>query len=141
MSRDTWRSLTPDAQKVWDQLDDESKALILSNSQSNKGRTKRKVQANMTIQELTEEEDEETSSEEPPASNENDGNTIQANNTEALTNAKNEAHPADPRKMMGKKTTVEAKNVNFEQFNVNYKAMEHAVDAYWEESDDELDFY
>ena len=95
----------------------------------------------MTIQELTEEQDEETPSEESPASDESDEDTIQANNTEVLTNAKNEAHPGDPRKMMGKKTTVEAKNVNFEQFNVNYKAMEHAVDAYWEESDDESDFY
>ena len=141
MSRGTWRSLTPDAQKVWDQLDDDSKALILSNSQAKKGRAKRNVQANMTIQELTEEQDEETPSEESPTSDESDGDTIQANNTEVLTNAKNEAHPGDPRKMMGKKTTVEAKNVNFKQFNVNYEAMEHTVDAYWEESDDESDFY
>ena len=124
MTRSTWRSLTPEAQQIWDQLDDDSKSKILQGS-SNKSatrptRTNRKTQVN--VMEQVDETTEELADEPTEDIIEDlEKDTIDINKTDAITKARDEAHPADTRKMMGsKKTTREANALKMQAFHIDY---------------------
>ena len=102
MNKDTWNSLSSDAQKTWDELDKEDKAKILNYAQKREERRSAKVhqiedsrETKVNFHEsITEETDKEE--EEPLGSH---IPSIDVNN--ALVDARNDAHIGDPRKIMG----------------------------------------
>jgi len=154
MDRSTWRSLTPEAQEIWDQLDDENKAKILrlrnGSNQSTRGNSsRRKAQANLVEHggmdrgnETSEEEDDDEDAE------------VQVNQTDVVSKAKDEAHPADPRKMMatqgstGKPSKRSANTAQLQRFQYHEEDIDEMLSDDWYDadqwdsgSDSESDFY
>ena len=121
MNLETWKSLSPEAQKIWDQLDDDSKAKILGYSDDRKQRRSANIhETNDTSEE--EQDDEATSVEDE---------TPKINVNTAISRARAEAHPADPRRMMGSDDSGTQKDI---------RAMMHRL-SWNEESSDEEDSY
>ena len=133
MARSTWRSLTPEAQKIWDQLDDDNKAKILKSSSGKPTKrsqnNNRKVQANIAEQEPSEVDEAGDTADETCGAQDTD--TIEVNKTDAVSKAKEEAHPGDARKMLSSKgnTNREVNSVQFQSFNVNYDRAVRLVES------------
>ena len=129
MNRDTWKKLNPEAQKVWDTLDDKSKSLILNHAMD---RAKREVNNTNIVDTDSVSDDDPSSDDTPPDDisalivNEATSKKTTPTSTTA-TKAQNtgtkssssksrkplptlltDAHPADPRKMLS-------------QFNVEFQ--------------------
>jgi predicted Fe-S protein YdhL (DUF1289 family) len=155
MTKETWESVSKTGKVTWDEMSDEDKVKILAYAKARA--ESQDINANIhTIEEEqgAPSEEKETS---PPTER-------QANN--AVTEARGQAHPGDPRRMLGEdgsKPTLKARNVNWEDGtkttiarNVNWEVPEEGylgMDAeawrqgkedYWKsdsESDDSQNFY
>ena len=130
MNSETWNSLSPEAQEIWDKLEQEMKDKILGSRQTkvNNALTTptRKVNTVETV------DDDEESQDEPE-----EKATIQVNNV--LARAQSEAHPGDPRRMMG--STKSSKKETEKETNGGTKsrlqAMVHRFATYESDSDSE----
>ena len=121
MNKETWNSLSPEAQAIWDQLDEDSKAKILGYVED------RKQWRLANAHEATAATEDGQDSEE---SNDEDETPKISVNT-AISKARAEAHPADPQQMMGNDDSDTQENL---------KAMMHRV-SWGDESSDEEDSY
>ena len=157
MNKETWNSLDKEEQALWDKLKDSTKRKILQYAKDG-GASKRDKdkEAKVNVVALGEEEGS-SSSEEPDTPSEDQekvGDTDETHQVmkaaiikNILEEAKSEAHPADVRRMMGKKTTkvkftqiVEDDNSAADDEGSDLDAVDALIDAYWEDEDHE-DFH
>ena len=96
-----WKSLSDETQSIWDQIDPTEKAKILAAARDETKKLKRRV--NFTDQTTTEDTIEANThsmkSTDDDSSDSEDRPSIRVNT--ALSTARKEAHPGDPRRMMG----------------------------------------
>ena len=142
----TWKSLSDETQSIWDQIDPAEKVKILAAARDDTRKMKRKV--NFTDQTTTNETIEanvhSTNDEDDDASDPGERQTFRVNT--ALSTARKEAHPGDPRRMMGtdnpSRTTITTYNDDIvirskdETVKSHLKAMIHSFIDSDEESDD-----
>jgi hypothetical protein len=96
----TWKSLSEETQSVWDQIDPAEKAKILSASRDDSKKPKRRVNyAGQVANDQIETNVHDKSDENDDTSDPDERPTILANT--ALSTARKEAHPGDPRRMLG----------------------------------------
>lgn len=128
MNKETWNKLDKDAQGKWDQFSKEQKAIILNYAMD---RAERRTSTNVheledtkeisaNVHDTSDQEQVEETSEEEPA---RESSSINVNNV--LTGARSEAHPGDPRRMMGSsKPTLPSQEENlqamFHRLNKSY---------------------
>jgi hypothetical protein len=128
MNAETWKSLSPEAQEIWDKLEQDMKSKILGSRVTKVNKTlttpSRKVNIVETVDDDEESQDE---SEEKPS--------IQVNNV--LARARSEAHPGDPRRMMGstKPSKKEAEKETDGGTKSRLHAMVHRFATYESDSD------
>ena len=106
MNRDTWNSLSSESQKTWDTLAEEEKSKILSYAKDRSERrdakanvTETKSKTTVNFHETDEPKEENTTEESQPESQ-----NIQVSNV--VTQARSEAHPGDPRRMLGTRESL-----------------------------------
>ena len=140
----TWKSLSDETQSIWDSIDEAEKAKILaaSRNDSKKPRRQVKLAEQVSSNETIIANSHESNVGEEEASDEEATTTIQANT--ALTTARNEAHPGDPRRMMGTNTPskhAKEKGSKIQANKTHLEAMIHAhLDSDDDSSDDQEDF-
>jgi hypothetical protein len=148
MNRETWKSLSPETQVAWDTLSKEDKAKILTYSKDRDERrtTKAhltdaspKIEANTHDTSKSDDEDQEGPKEDSvPAGEGIRVNTVmwKANNT--TLGARNEAHPGDPRRMMGSsqgtRSSIEAK------LHQHLKQLDHEDESSDDDDEESQDF-
>ena len=125
MGRATWRSLTPEAQQIWDQLDDENKSKILKGAASKPdkraSRPTRKVQANVSDMTPSSGDDDDDDIPTEDVTEDLGRDAIEVNKADTIEKAVSDAHPADTRKMLGPKTSKrEVNTIKFNAFNMNF---------------------
>jgi hypothetical protein len=122
MNRETWKSLSPETQAVWDTISKEEKAKILTYSKDRSNRRSTKAHLTDTNTKIdvnnhdisSDDRDDEGPHEEPATTSEGvKVNTVMWKANNAILDARNEAHPGDPRRMMGSsqgaRASIEAK--------------------------------
>ena len=107
MNRNTWTSLEKDTQTAWDTISDKDKAKILQYAQnkSTKGPSNKTLETK--VHELEHDEEGTDDHEDTPTESK-----LEVNTHDAITTAKNEAHPGDPRAMLSTKPKKAAKMPN-----------------------------
>ena len=135
MNKETWSALSEQGKATWDQLSDQDKRKILT--YASKRGEKPRATTNAHVMEVdADDQTYQTDTEDVP----DEG--LGVNNTN-LGRAKSEAHPGDPRRMMGE-TNNQTAMVKFAQWNtvhnnVSEEDLDKFVDAYWQSSDDDED--
>ncbi len=99
MNKDTWNSLSADAQKKWDELESKDKATILNYATERAEKSPKTISANVAYTSATSDSAPSASEPDPPHSDESSGER-QANVTNA-SKAKSAAHPGDVRRVLG----------------------------------------
>ena len=109
MNKDTWTSLSSDTQTIWDTIPKEDKAKILSYADK-RGERRKEKDATRTTRVNNHEiaPPEEPSTDDVPDTPSDELPSINVNNV--LSKARREAHPGDPRRVLGsnKKSYLEA---------------------------------
>jgi hypothetical protein len=121
MNKETWTSLDPATQKVWDSIDDKDKAAILSYAEKRaekRSQDKSARSANVHEGDHGQESDGEESSEEAP------NQELEANVTKGVQEAnetKGKAHPGDIRRVLGgnKKSDKKTRSANNIMWNLH----------------------
>ena len=100
MPLSTWKSLSEETQSVWDQIDPAEKAKILSASRDDSKKPRRHANfAEQTAAETIEANVHNQNDDSDDTLEPNERPSIQANT--ALSTARKEAHPGDPRRLLG----------------------------------------
>jgi hypothetical protein len=106
MNSDTWKSLKPETQTAWDTLPQEEKAKILDYATKRGERRQEKLgqdsskSVRINTHEIIHEQDPTTeTASDDPTPDDGDKPSISVNNV--LTKARREAHPGDPRRVLG----------------------------------------
>ena len=146
MNRETWKSLSPDTQKSWDTFSKEEKASILTYSKDRDERRSTKAQladstpridANVHDASKTE-EDGDKGSQGDSDNGEVKVNTVMWKVNNVTTTARSEAHPGDPRRMMGSsqgaRGSIEAK------LHQHLRQLEESDDEDSSDDDEPTDF-
>ena len=130
MNKETWNSLEPGTQQIWDTLAQGEKAKILTYVKDRSERRNANVHQIEDTKQISanvhDSKEGEERGDEPPDSGEN--NSINVNNV--LTEIRSEAHPGDPRRVMG---TSKPKTSTKE----NLMAMVHRIYTPLQDSDNE----
>jgi hypothetical protein len=147
MNKETWNSLSQEGKTIWDKLTDVDKKRILQYAL--KRAEKDKIAVNNHSMDITVLE-EDNVAEDPK---DEEGAHTQAEIHTAVSKARSEAHPGDPRRMLGssktksKSRTSEVKMVNWGVDNDSddgaNEHIDHAVEDYWQSdsSSDGEDFW
>ena len=110
MDKATWDKLSPEAQKVWDTMEPQYKALILNSAkrradeakskQDSSNKTKNATRSANVHESVSDVDGE--SVDESKEDNSEDTTTLEANSaTQTSNDLKGKAHPADPRRLLG----------------------------------------
>jgi hypothetical protein len=122
MNKETWNSISTEGKKKWDALDASDKAKILSYAKKRAERST--FEANQHEIDEEDADDKQEDLMEPVDPNED---TIEVNQT--LTEARGDAHAADPRRMLGNDKPAKAgRDVNNVSWDVN--TVDRMVDEY-----------
>jgi hypothetical protein len=106
MNKETWTSLSKDAQKTWDEISKEDKAKILQYSMEREAKRKASIKANIHQADTPSEDDGHDSGDDKESSEE-ENPQISVNN--AIQRARNDAHIGDPRRVLGNDKASEIK--------------------------------
>ena len=122
MNKETWKAISPTGQETWDKLDSGDKAKILGCAKQRALKSKESIEGN-THQIIKEEEIVTTEPEEAEEPQE-----MEVNNT--LTEARGQAHAADPRRVMGSdsKPKMKVKTLDWDVLDI-----EEAIDRHWDD--------
>ena len=150
MNKTTWESLSKEGRSVWDTLSDGDKRKILQYAHSRAERPT--LQANQHDTTPADEVDNSNANDDAtntPANTETVPTTAEINNV--VTKARSEAHPGDPRRMMGTTGSTPKKNRKADVKFVNWEISDgdgyqssddDLVDGYWEsDHEDDQDFH
>ena len=143
MNRETWTGLTEQGKTTWDQLSDQDKRKILQHVSQRGDKPKTTASINCTEMDI---EEPETPSHETIMDTE-PTEIVEANTHESTNRARSNAHPGDPRRMMGsQKHTNKTTQVKFTSWghdsDINDNDIEQFVDACWDSSEDsDSDFH
>lgn len=142
MNKETWKSISKDGQGTWDKMSDSDKAKILRYATERASLTKDKVESNTHSIDHGDDADAKTmdmATDEAPSRGEDD--IVAINN--AVSKARGQAHPGDPRRMLGNdgdRSSLQVKNTCW-NFGGSSSAQLDAVDQYWDsDSDSSPDF-
>lgn len=142
MNKETWKSISKDGQGTWDKMSDSDKAKILRYATQRASQDKERMESNNHSIDHGSEVDikvTDTATEEASCRGEDD--TVAINN--AMTEARGQAHPGDPRRMLGTdgdRSSLQVKNACWESRGFSSSQLA-AVDRYWDsESDSDSDF-
>ena len=132
MNKETWSALSEQGKTTWDQLSDQDKQKILTYASKRGEKPKATTSAHM----MEIDDGPEQSQEQENVANDE----LQVNSTN-LIKARNEAHPGDPRRMMGATNNPTAM-VKFAQWNTTHdntseEDLDRFVDTYWYQSTDD----
>jgi hypothetical protein len=146
MNKETWTSLSKETQEVWDTIAKEDKAKLLNYGMD---RAERARKANVhelnDTKEITanthELSDPSHDEGEDPDAEEKEAPTINVNNV--LTGVRSEAHPGDPRRMLGssKPTIKSSLEAMYHRLGVNYDSDDSGSESSENESEDRTDFH
>lgn len=121
MNKETWTSLDPATQKVWDSIDDKDKAAILGYAEK---RAERRTQDKSSRSANVHEGDHGQESDDGASDNEEAGTEMQANVTKSVqevNETKGKAHPGDIRRVLGgnKKGDKKTRSANNIMWNLH----------------------
>ena len=141
MNKETWKSISKEGQGTWDKMSDSDKAKILRYAAQRASQDKERVESNThSIDHGTNATDEIADANQDEASHQDDEDTMAVNN--AVSEARGQAHPGDPRRMLGndrERPSLQVKNACWE--TDPFSAQLQAVDHYWDsDSDSSSDF-
>jgi hypothetical protein len=132
MNKDTWSSLDPSTQKLWDSIDDKDKAAILNySSKRAEKRASNKESRTANVHQVTgEDTDDDEESDKSDSQPE-----VQVNVTEQEANeAKGKAHPGDIRRVLGSSKTKKdnkskSRSTNHVMWQLNHAQMDSDADS------------
>ena len=138
MNKETWTGLSDQGKATWDKMSDQDKRMILQ--YVSKRGEKPNASAAVNFMEMDSEVEQ---------VQENDmqtegAETMTVNVHDATSQARDNAHPGDPRRMMGsQRHTNQVTQVKFTNWgndmDVDEEDLNHFVDAYWESDDNDSD--
>jgi hypothetical protein len=143
MNRETWTGLSDQGKTTWDQLSDQDKRKILQHVSQRGDKPKTTASVNCTEMDIDEPEipNHDIAIDTEPTE------TVEANVHDSNNRARSNAHPGDPRRMMGsQKPTNKTTQVKFTSWghdsDINDDDIEQFVDACWDSSENsDSDFH
>ena len=110
MNKDTWQSLKPNEQELWDQLSDEAKSKILSYAKDRQERSTRSANQHELGADADDDSHHDDAEDKSPDKTASDSppKSLSANMTEAAKSA----HPADTRRMLSKPASSKKREIS-----------------------------
>ena len=145
MNKETWNSIEKDDQAIWDQLQDSTKKKILQYACDRAQKKPTTGRINHTsISEDHAEDNTDAEDNQDHHISEEEFTIMKTEIDDVINKARKEAHPADVRRMMGKKKTAQVKFTTIledddEETSYEDDELDYLLNQYWD--DDEEDFH
>jgi hypothetical protein len=148
MNKKAWDSMSPEGKKTWDLLSDKDKIAVLTYARDRAQRTQNKLTTNvhMAITDGEETTQVNVAEQSDPTKDDDHQPSSDYEINNALTDARSNAHPADPRRMMGsdKPSTGTERKVGYHSWNrsdaddesSDEDGLASMIDEYWNDTED-----
>ena len=107
MNKETWQNISEEGKSIWDKLNNSDKQKILQYAMK-RAAAKEAISVNQTMIQASDDEMEEFEDARPPPDTENVQDTTELEINQAVSKARNEAHPVDVRRVLSGPTKKRA---------------------------------